>query len=179
MRVSSTEKLPDYQILGPTLRIHWNHEEVTDDEGNTTWNCQEVAVPKTAPRSQIIEAVMADKYPTAGAEIAALLDDSTGHAARRRLAKRLADGKDEGVIPPDPVPEKIEALQGMLAIDQAGLGSAFQAWSEAPERTFREKAFLSRAKSWRRDDPVLVAGATALGLTETQLDELFRVAATL
>lgn len=179
MRVSSTEKLPDYQVVGPNLRIHWNHEEVLDDEGNTSWQCQEAAVPVTANRRQIIEAVMATQYPTPGAEFAAIQDDSTGHAAMRRLAKRLADGKDTGEVPQEPVPDKVEALQAMLALEQAGMADAFQAWAEAPERTFTELTFINRTRNWRRDDPVLLAGATALGLTETQVDDLFRLAATL
>lgn len=179
MRVSSTEKLQDYQTVGPTLRIHWNHEKVTDKDGNTYWVCQEAAVPVTASRRQIIEAVMATKYPTHGAEFAALQDDSTGHAEMRRLAKRLADGRKSGVVPEEVVPNKVEALQAMLAIEQYGMAEAFQTWVNSSERTFAEKAFVNRTRNWRRDDPTLLAGASALGLTDEQLDDLFKLAATL
>ena len=184
MRVSSTEKLPDYQTVGPTLRIHWDHKEVTSADETTgeptvSWVCEEAAVPVTAGRRQIIEAVMATKYPTPGAEFAALQDDSAGHAEMRRLAFRLADGRESGVVPEEAVPAKVEALQAMLAIEQYGMADAFQTWAESPERTFAEKAFINRTRNWRRDDPTLLSGASALGLTDAQVDDLFKLAATL
>ena len=41
--------------------------------------------------------------------------------------------------------------------------------------TYRKSAFITHAQVWKRDDPVLSAGAAALGLT----GELFVLAATL
>lgn len=76
------------------------------------------------------------------------------------------------------VPEFIEPHQGLLAIDSAGLSSAFEAWTNDPARTFSERALINRAPVWRRDDPLLQGAATALGLTSEQLDDLFRLAAT-
>lgn len=77
------------------------------------------------------------------------------------------------------VPPAITALQGLLAIDQAGMSSAYEAWANSPSRTFVERAFIAKAMTWRRDDPILLGASTALGLTETQLDELFVLASTL
>ena len=79
----------------------------------------------------------------------------------------------------NPVPQEVDALQGLKAIDAAGLSAAYEVWANDPKRTFLEKAFINRARTWRRDDPVLSAGAAALGLTGEQLDQLFVLAATL
>ncbi|MCK7579813.1 MAG: hypothetical protein MZV65_31740 [Chromatiales bacterium] len=71
------------------------------------------------------------------------------------------------------------ALQGLLAIDQAGLAEAYEAWANDPARTFSERAFINKAETWRRDDPTLLNAATALGITKNQLDELFITADTI
>jgi len=70
-------------------------------------------------------------------------------------------------------PESVTALRGLLAIDAAGLSSAYAAWAGSGDRTFAERAFIDKALRWRRDDPVLIAGADALGLTAEQVDQLF------
>jgi hypothetical protein len=85
----------------------------------------------------------------------------------------------EPLVDENPVPQSVSPLQAYLALDQAGVASAFEAWASNPARSFAEKAFINRAQEWRRDDPVLSAGAAALGLTDEQLDGLFVLAATL
>ena len=86
-----------------------------------------------------------------------------------------------GEIAP-PMPQEImrvPALNALLAIDAAGLAPAYEAWATAPDRTFAERAFISKAQFWRRDDPTLVAAATALGLSAEDIDALFSAAAQL
>lgn len=80
--------------------------------------------------------------------------------------------------PPEPAP-RVTALQGMLALDQAGLAPQYEAWASDPARTFAERAFIQRAQHWQRDDQTLVAAATALGLDDAQIDALFEAAAQL
>lgn len=80
--------------------------------------------------------------------------------------------------PPEPAP-RVTALQGMLALDAAGLSDQYEAWSTDPARTFAEKAFIQRAQFWQRDDQTLVAAAAALGLDDAQIDALFEAAAQL
>ena len=77
----------------------------------------------------------------------------------------------------NPIPQRVTALQGLLAIDEAGLSSSYQAWAQSPSREFAERAYIDKALHWNRTDPVLIAGATALGLTAEQLDALFVSAA--
>lgn len=69
--------------------------------------------------------------------------------------------------------EAIPALDALLALDAAGLSSAYDAWANSPTRTFAERAFIAKAQTWRRDDPTLNAAAAALGLSESEVDALF------
>lgn len=80
-------------------------------------------------------------------------------------------------MPQEPI--RVPALNALLAIDAAGLAPAYEAWASAPERTFAERAFINKAQFWRRDDPTLIAAATALGLTAENIDALFSAAAQL
>lgn len=77
---------------------------------------------------------------------------------------------------PVTVPQAISALNGLLTLDEAGLSAAYQSWVEAPERTFAQKAFIEKAMTWRRNDPVVLAAAEALQLTSEQVDALFILA---
>ena len=79
---------------------------------------------------------------------------------------------------PDPV-MRVTALQGLLAIDVAGLSEQYEAWAKDPARTFAERAFIDRAQYWERNDQTLVSAATALGLGDAQIDALFETAAQL
>lgn len=83
-------------------------------------------------------------------------------------------------VPPAPaVPQSISPLQGLLALDAAGLADDYERWAGAPERTFAERAFINRAQVWRRDDPLLQAAIAALGMTAAQGDQLFIMSAAL
>src|SRR6056297_1351852 len=96
MRVNSNDKLPENQVIGPTLRIHWDYQEVpATEEVPAGWSCDEAAVPKTASRGQIIEAIIATKYPTSGTELAAINNggqEYDDYQAFRAMAKSLANG---------------------------------------------------------------------------------------
>ncbi len=76
-------------------------------------------------------------------------------------------------------PKVVTVLQGMLALDKAGMSAAYEAWSTSPQRTFAEKAFINRTLNWRWDDPVMIAGCQALGINEQQKKQLFILAASL
>lgn len=84
---------------------------------------------------------------------------------------------EAGIVPVTPkaleVPERIEALQGLLVLDSAGLGPAYEAWALSPDRTFAQKAFINKATHWKRTDPTLLAATTTLGLTSAQVDAFF------
>lgn len=96
----------------------------------------------------------------------------------KRLSANYTWGGSEWVYSPS-VPQRIDALQGLLALDAAGLTVAYESWANDPARTFAQKAFISKAITWKRDDPTLNAAATDLCLTTQQVDDLFRMAATI
>ena len=81
--------------------------------------------------------------------------------------------------PANPVPQEVTVLQAMKALDAAGMSAAYETWANDPARTFLERAFINRATHWVRTDPVLLSGATTIGISEAQLDDLFRLADTL
>ena len=83
----------------------------------------------------------------------------------------------ESIVTEDVAVNRVTALQGLLAIDEAGLSAHYQSWAASADRTFAERAYIDKATHWNRDDPVLIAGATALGLTSEQIDGLFVIAA--
>lgn len=75
--------------------------------------------------------------------------------------------------PPVTVPERVTALQGMLALEQFGLEAAFEAWAGDPARTFKERAFLDKAEHWRRNSETIETARVDMGLTSQQVDEMF------
>lgn len=78
---------------------------------------------------------------------------------------------------PRPVPAEVSAAQGRLALLQFGVLDALEDWIAAQPRGTQIE-YYSRG-TWRRDWPLVATGATALGLTEAQVDELFILADTL
>lgn len=70
-------------------------------------------------------------------------------------------------------------LQALLAIDALGMSDDYEAWASDPARTFAEKAFVQRAKTWKRLDATFIAAADAWGKTEDEKDAFFELAKTL
>lgn len=75
----------------------------------------------------------------------------------------------------DPVPSEVTDLQARLALIAAGRLAAVEAAVAQSDDTV--KAWFDRALTWRRDSPMIAALAPAVGLSEGQIDDLFRVAA--
>lgn len=80
----------------------------------------------------------------------------------------------------DRVPKVITALQGMLAIKEAGLVSGFLYWKSTldPVDDFETISFLEKAQTWTYDDPILNSALVILGI-EDQKAALFTLASTL
>lgn len=81
----------------------------------------------------------------------------------------------------DPVPEVVSMRQARLALHAAGLLDAVAAEIVSMPGTDGEQARIEweYAQDIRRDWPVVAAAAGALGLSDEQLDALFRTAAIL
>lgn len=89
---------------------------------------------------------------------------------------------EEFVTPvvPDPVPESVTRRQAKVALLQAGLLDDVEAGIEAiadPTTKRIAKLDWSEAQEFRRDWPLLNQLAAGMGITDGQLDELFRAAA--
>ena len=99
---------------------------------------------------------------------------------------KIGDGYVNGVIVPHtpavPVPQSVTRAQAKLALLQAGLlGSiqpAIDAISDATQRTASQIEWDDRL-TFERSNGTLVTMATALGMTDAQIDALFIAAATL
>jgi len=81
------------------------------------------------------------------------------------------------VVEDKPVPQSVTRLQARLALIEANLWDAVTAYFQAAERTPAELAFFEDAQNWNRNDPVVIAASSALGLNDEQIDALFLAAA--
>jgi hypothetical protein len=106
-------------------------------------------------------------------------DGSQDHLITSEFTQMTDDEILSHLNPPAQIPTSITALQGLLAIDQAGLSASYDAWANDPVRTFAQRAFLNKAHTWKRDDATLNAAASAMGLTSGQVDSMFAMAAAL
>ena len=80
-------------------------------------------------------------------------------------------------VTPPPVPPEIERLWALLALQGAGLYDAIEAAIESADLPTR--LYYREAGLFRRDSAILIDFAHGLGLTDQQLDDLFRAAANL
>ena len=98
MKVMSNEKPDQFFISGTIFYIRFDMEEVerTDIDGDSEnmWQYEEVQVPRYADRRTIIEGIIATRYPTYGAEMAAYHNGQESYEAFLQFrveAKALAD----------------------------------------------------------------------------------------
>ena len=97
MKSYSDLKQPDIEVSGKETRIRFNHTEITkedmDGESKTQWECDEIKLGLNPKRDEIIEAVVRLKYPTYGAELAAMRDPERAqeHEDTVNFAKSIAD----------------------------------------------------------------------------------------
>jgi hypothetical protein len=71
---------------------------------------------------------------------------------------------------------RADRLWCRVILVQSGLWDAIEAWAADPDRTAVERAFWEDARTWRRSDPIVAAVGPALGMTDVQIDDLFRAA---
>jgi len=86
-----------------------------------------------------------------------------------------SDLDDISVFPaPQPVPAVITCVQGRLALLQTGMLDAVEASISEASREVR--IFWEFAVEWHRTNAVLISLGQSLGLTDSQVDDLFRLA---
>lgn len=77
-------------------------------------------------------------------------------------------------------PTVVTRAQGKAALIQAGLWPQVQTYVDAiedPTQQALARVALEDTTEWRRDSPLLATAASALGLTDEDLDDLFEAAA--
>lgn len=80
---------------------------------------------------------------------------------------------------PPPVPSRITRRQARLALLKTGLLDAVEQIMTNPETPRAVRITYEDAAEWWRDDPMVTQFASDLELTSEQVDDLFRLAATL
>lgn len=102
MKTNWSKEPPTYEKLGRRVRINFDVEAVerTDEDGETRkeYRGYTASFDVTASRDKRIEAVIAARYPSYGAELAALNnggDEKDEYLAFRSRAKELVDGAKE------------------------------------------------------------------------------------
>lgn len=91
----------------------------------------------------------------------------------------LVDWVDTLPDMPEPVPTSVSRFQAQAALLQAGLLDQVKAYFADPNTDPVHKLAWSEAQDFQRDSPALAAGAAALGITGSQLDDLFRTASSI
>jgi hypothetical protein len=174
--------------MGRRLLINFNKKVLsrTNVEGTaeTAYTYQTARVDKLSDRNTIIEEIMKTHYPTFGSEIASLQGDPENeaqHSMLKKLAKVLADYwvntdvPDLTYYPTNITPDRVTMRQARLALAVNALlqdvEGALAAMTE-PDKTnatieWEYSQYVDRGKQL-----VSLLGA-ALGLTDTQLDDLF------
>lgn len=76
---------------------------------------------------------------------------------------------------PQPVPFKVSRMQAKQALLAAGLLATFDA-AVAASGDDELKLYYAETSDFHRDHPALVAFMTARGMTDEQVDDLFRAA---
>jgi hypothetical protein len=81
--------------------------------------------------------------------------------------------------PPTPIPQTVSRFQARAALYQAGLLDQVETLMSDPATDMIAKLAWADAQEFKRESPTIKALAAELGLTDTQLDDLFRQAATI
>ncbi len=92
---------------------------------------------------------------------------------------KITDEEAEALrpVPVATVPQVVSRFQARAALHLAGLLDDVEAVMALPETPVLAKLAWADAQEFKRNSPSLLGIAGALGLTETQLDDLFTTAA--
>jgi hypothetical protein len=81
--------------------------------------------------------------------------------------------------PPTPIPQTVSRFQARAALYQAGLLDQVETLMSDPATDMMAKLAWADAQEFKRSSPTIATLSAELGLTDTQLDDLFRQAATI
>jgi hypothetical protein len=78
----------------------------------------------------------------------------------------------------NPVPQSVSRAQGEIAMLRAGVLSAVETLMADPTADPEMVIAWNRASEFKRNSTMIASAATALGWSDIQIDDLFRVAST-
>jgi hypothetical protein len=128
----------------------------------------------------IVQLVNPDGYPSYSGHQANPKVDVLIAAGHFAVAVPLPDGRwrwtgAEWVAAPPAVPQSVTPLQARKALIAAGILGTVETWIQDQSEDVR--VAWEYASIVERDDPVIAAAATALDMTDAEVDALFIAAA--
>lgn len=91
MEARSCSKINKFTTYGDTILIHFDEVEIKDESGSVSYQYQVAKLNMLDSRDTRVESIIATKYPTYGAELAALHKQDPEYLEFRLLAKEMAD----------------------------------------------------------------------------------------
>lgn len=87
----------------------------------------------------------------------------------------LAEGNtpEPYVAPPPPIPQTVTRFQALATLSAAGHLPAIRTYIATLDQDNITRLAWEAAADWERTSPTLAALATMLGLTDTEVDDLF------
>ena len=77
---------------------------------------------------------------------------------------------------PDPIPAVVSIFQACEALEQAGYLDAVEAYMASDQADAKDKRAWRTISEVRRSSPLMLKMAGLIGITEAQVDDLFRAA---
>ena len=78
---------------------------------------------------------------------------------------------------PDPIPQSISRFQALAVLHQVGLLASVEAYMADPSTDTIARLAWQNAQEFERNSPTVIGISAEFGLTEEQLDNLFKIGA--
>ena len=118
------------------------------------------------------------QYLDADNSVVAVFDED-GISRMSMLASALPEGTviDPYVAPPPPIPATVTRFQALAVLAAGGYLDTVRTYINTLDQNNVQRLAWENATDWERTSPTLNALATMLGLTDTEVDDLFVAAA--
>lgn len=154
-----------------------------DAEGNML-RCRTdmaISLPIPTPTGAALDTLIMRHCPVQFFTMKAAVADAGVDTSLAGIAALIGQEKDlptMPVVPVNPVPQVVSKYQGCAALAEAGMLDGVEAYFASVSATAEEKLAWRTITEMRRTSPMTLKMAGLLGMTETQVDDLFILAAT-
>jgi hypothetical protein len=165
--------IPDPAGAGRTISLPWESAQARIAAAGGDWRLTFAALG-LLPECRAWDAPHGWAVPEIGT-------DADGRPAAVRAALPAPEPEVDSRTPEEILADeragmRADRLWCRLVLAESGLWEPLAAWAADPARTAAERAYWEDARTWRRADPLVAAAAPVLGLSEAQIDDLFRSA---